>query len=84
MADGSERSLGFTVVLRAVPDSFGSGLLRPLFPWRCPVLGPVILAASRSDKMRRFVSAAPVTKPVVDRFIAGETVDQVIPIVRDR
>ncbi|MET3983555.1 proline dehydrogenase family protein [Streptomyces sp. PvR034] len=47
------------------------------------MLGPVILAASRSDKMRRIVSAAPVTKPVVNRFIPGETVDQVIPIVVD-
>ncbi|MFD7628899.1 proline dehydrogenase family protein [Streptomyces sp. NPDC059851] len=47
------------------------------------MLGPVILAASRSDKMRRIVSAAPVTKPVVTRFIPGETVDQVIPIVED-
>ncbi|MER7516413.1 proline dehydrogenase family protein [Streptomyces sp. NPDC126499] len=47
------------------------------------MLGPVILAASRSDKMRRFVSAAPGTKQVVARFIAGETVDDVIPIVRD-
>ncbi|MFI6943207.1 proline dehydrogenase family protein [Streptomyces sp. NPDC050418] len=46
------------------------------------MLGPVILAASRSDKMRRFVSAAPGTKQVVDRFIAGESVDQVIPIVQ--
>ncbi|MFC9295565.1 proline dehydrogenase family protein [Streptomyces sp. NPDC057011] len=45
------------------------------------MLGPVILAASRSDRMRRIVSAAPVTKPVVNRFIPGETVDQVIPIV---
>jgi proline dehydrogenase len=43
----------------------------------------VILAASRSDRMRRFVSAAPGTKQVVARFIAGETVDQVIPIVQD-
>ncbi|KOU27819.1 proline dehydrogenase [Streptomyces sp. WM6373] len=33
--------------------------------------------------MRRIVSAAPVTKPVVNRFIPGETVDQVIPIVED-
>ncbi|MEU7063094.1 proline dehydrogenase family protein [Streptomyces sp. NPDC053429] len=47
------------------------------------MLGPAILAASRSDKMRRIVSAAPVTKPVVNRFIPGETVDQVIPIVQD-
>ncbi|MEU6659754.1 proline dehydrogenase family protein [Streptomyces sp. NPDC046821] len=45
------------------------------------MLGPVILAASRSDKMRRFVSAAPGTKQVVGRFIAGETVDDVVPIV---
>jgi proline dehydrogenase len=43
----------------------------------------VILAASRSDTMRRFVSAAPGTKQVVDRFIAGETVEHVIPIVED-
>jgi proline dehydrogenase len=42
----------------------------------------VILAASRSDKMRRLVSAAPVTKPVVERFIAGEAVDDVVPVVK--
>ncbi|MFB6549791.1 MULTISPECIES: proline dehydrogenase family protein [unclassified Streptomyces] len=46
------------------------------------MLGPVILAASRSDRMRRLVSAAPVTKPVVDRFIPGETVDEVLPIIQ--
>jgi len=47
------------------------------------VLGPVILAASRSDRMRRLISAAPVTRQVVDRFIPGETVDEVVPIVQD-
>ncbi|WP_037768383.1 proline dehydrogenase family protein [Streptomyces sp. FXJ7.023] len=47
------------------------------------MLGPVILAASRSDRRRRLVSAAPVTKPVVDRFIPGESVDEIVPIVRD-
>ncbi|MFG2718173.1 proline dehydrogenase family protein [Streptomyces sp. NPDC048416] len=47
------------------------------------MLGPVILAASRSDKMRRLVSAAPMTKPVVNRFIPGETVAQVVPIVEE-
>ncbi|MFI5805359.1 proline dehydrogenase family protein [Streptomyces sp. NPDC051561] len=47
------------------------------------MLGPVILAASRSDQMRRFVSAAPGTKQVVSRFIAGETVEHVVPIVLD-
>jgi proline dehydrogenase len=47
------------------------------------VLGPVILAASRSDRMRRLISAAPVTKQVVDRFIPGESVDEIVPIVRD-
>ncbi|MFG2680162.1 proline dehydrogenase family protein [Streptomyces sp. NPDC048392] len=47
------------------------------------MLGPVILAASRSDRMRRLVSAAPVTRPVVDRFIPGETVDEIVPIIRD-
>ena len=47
------------------------------------MLGPVILAASRSDQMRRLISAAPVTKQVVDRFIPGETVDEIVPIVQD-
>ncbi|MFG2783103.1 proline dehydrogenase family protein [Streptomyces prunicolor] len=47
------------------------------------MLGPVILAASRSDQMRRLISAAPVTKQVVDRFIPGETVDDIVPIVQD-
>ncbi|WP_353944887.1 proline dehydrogenase family protein [Streptomyces sp. HUAS MG91] len=47
------------------------------------MLAPLILAASRSDKMRAFVSAAPGTKQVVDRFIAGETVDDVVPVVQD-
>lgn len=47
------------------------------------MLGPVILAASRSDKMRRFISAAPGTKQVVARFIAGEAVDQVVKVVQD-
>ncbi|MFE9648767.1 proline dehydrogenase family protein [Streptomyces sp. NPDC006365] len=46
------------------------------------MLGPVILAASRSDRMRRLVSAAPVTKPVVERFIAGESVDDAVPVVK--
>jgi len=43
----------------------------------------VILAASRSDRMRRLISAAPVTKQVVDRFIPGETVDEIVPIVQE-
>ncbi|MFI6856166.1 proline dehydrogenase family protein [Streptomyces sp. NPDC050416] len=47
------------------------------------MLGPVILAASRSDRMRRLVSAAPVTKQVVDRFIAGEGVDDVVPVIQE-
>ncbi|CAM5690822.1 proline dehydrogenase family protein [Streptomyces purpurascens] len=47
------------------------------------MLGPVILAASRSDRMRRLISAAPVTKQVVDRFIPGEGVDDIVPVVRD-
>ncbi|MFF7973664.1 proline dehydrogenase family protein [Streptomyces sp. NPDC007905] len=47
------------------------------------MLGPVILAASRSDRMRRLISAAPVTKQVVDRFIPGETVADIVPVIKD-
>jgi proline dehydrogenase len=43
----------------------------------------VILAASRSEKMRRIVSAAPLTRPVVSRFVAGETGQETIPVVRN-
>ncbi|MFD8819032.1 proline dehydrogenase family protein [Streptomyces sp. NPDC059627] len=47
------------------------------------MLGPVILAASRSDRMRRLISAAPVTKQVVDRFIPGESVADIVPIIEE-
>ena len=47
------------------------------------MLGPVILAASRSDRMRRLISAAPVTKQVVDRFIPGESVADIVPVIEE-
>ncbi|MGW1379221.1 proline dehydrogenase family protein [Streptomyces sp. NPDC002446] len=46
------------------------------------MLGPVLLAAARSDSIRRVVAAAPVTRPVVDRFIAGERLDESMVAVR--
>ncbi|CAM5364636.1 hypothetical protein SFUMM280S_02465 [Streptomyces fumanus] len=69
---GSEQSLGFTVAEPVfsqveVPRA-GSRDSRRVAP---------------SDRMRRLVSAAPVTKQVVDRFIPGENVDEIVPIVRD-
>jgi proline dehydrogenase len=33
--------------------------------------------------MRRLISAAPVTKQVVDRFIPGEHVDDIVPVIRE-
>jgi proline dehydrogenase len=48
-----------------------------------PVLGPVILAASRSDVTRRVLTTTPLTRPVVGRFIAGETVDGTLPVIKD-
>ncbi|MEV6106724.1 proline dehydrogenase family protein [Streptomyces sp. NPDC051940] len=47
------------------------------------MLGPVLLAASRSDRMRKIVAAAPVTKPVVNRFVAGEQLDDAVGAVQD-
>jgi proline dehydrogenase len=47
------------------------------------VLGPVILAASRSDRMRRLVTTAPPTRSVVNRFVAGESVTATLPVVKD-
>ncbi|WP_067481327.1 proline dehydrogenase family protein [Actinomadura hibisca] len=46
------------------------------------MLGPVLLTAARSDRLRRLVSAAPVTRPVVDRFVAGETLPDALAAVR--
>ncbi|WKX72785.1 proline dehydrogenase family protein [Streptomyces sp. XD-27] len=46
------------------------------------MLGPVLLAASRSDAIRRIVSATPVTRPVVDRFVAGERLAESMTAVR--
>ncbi|MFX4291447.1 proline dehydrogenase family protein [Streptomyces bohaiensis] len=46
------------------------------------MLGPVLLAAARSDGLRRVVASAPVTRPVVDRFVAGETLDGAMTAVR--
>jgi proline dehydrogenase len=48
-----------------------------------PVLGPVILAASRSDALRRTLSAAPLTRQVVKRFIAGESIEATTPAVKE-
>ncbi|MFB4192908.1 proline dehydrogenase family protein [Streptomyces carpaticus] len=47
------------------------------------MLGPVLLAASRSDAIRRAVSATPLTRPVVDRFVAGERLEQSLAAVRE-
>ncbi|KUJ64590.1 proline dehydrogenase [Streptomyces albus subsp. albus] len=46
------------------------------------MLGPVLLAAARSDAIRRIVSATPVTRPVVDRFVAGERLAESMSAVR--
>ncbi|MFC4493931.1 proline dehydrogenase family protein [Streptomyces ovatisporus] len=46
------------------------------------MFGPVLLAASRSDGIRRLVSTAPVTRPVVNRFVAGEQLDPCLQAVR--
>ncbi|MFH8682305.1 proline dehydrogenase family protein [Streptomyces lydicus] len=46
------------------------------------MLGPVLLAAARSDSIRRLVAAAPVTRPVVERFVAGERLEESMTAVR--
>lgn len=46
------------------------------------MFGPVLLAASRSDRLRRVVAAAPVTRPVVNRFVAGDALHPALATVR--
>ena len=47
------------------------------------MLGSTLLAASRSPRLRRLVTAAPVTSGVVDRFVAGESLDQAMAATKD-
>jgi proline dehydrogenase len=42
------------------------------------VARPTILAAARSDRLRRAAERFPLTRPVVDRFVAGETLPDVL------
>lgn len=41
-----------------------------------------MLAASRSDALRTFAENTPLMRPVVDRFVAGTTVDEVLAVAR--
>lgn len=46
------------------------------------MLGPVLLAAARSDTLRRVVSNTSLTRPVVERFVAGESLSDALAAVR--
>src|SRR5918997_4000885 len=48
-----------------------------------PVLRSVILAASRNAKVERFVGGAPLSRSVVRRFVAGESVDDAVRASRE-
>jgi proline dehydrogenase len=45
------------------------------------VVRPVILGAAQSSRMRRAAERIPVTRKVVDRFVAGETVPEAVDAV---
>jgi proline dehydrogenase len=47
------------------------------------VLRRPILAASRSNLIKRTISTAPVSRSVVRRFVAGETVDDAVRVTRE-
>jgi len=46
------------------------------------VPNPVLLAAARSPRTRRLVSSAPVSRKVVDRFVAGEHLGDALEVAR--
>lgn len=46
------------------------------------MLRQVLLGASRSDLVRRTVTSAPLTRGVVRRFVAGDTLDEAVSCVR--
>ena len=45
------------------------------------VVRPVILAAAKSGRMRKTAEAIPVTRKVVERFVAGDTVPDAVDAV---
>lgn len=47
-----------------------------------PVLREALLKVSRSSRIRRLVTAAPVTRNVVTRFVAGETAAEVTAVTK--
>lgn len=46
------------------------------------MLRRALLAASASDRIRRLITTAPVTRDVVARFVAGHTADEAITVTR--
>ncbi|TDD62413.1 proline dehydrogenase family protein [Actinomadura rubrisoli] len=44
---------------------------------------PLLLAAARSDRMRGLVTSVPLTRGVVDRFVAGEDLEAATGVVRE-
>ena len=46
------------------------------------MLRRALLGVSRSQKIKNLVTTAPVTAGVVERFIAGETSDEVVAVTR--
>jgi proline dehydrogenase len=46
------------------------------------MLRSALLRISRSEKIKKLVTTAPVTAAVVERFIAGETSDEVVTVTR--
>jgi proline dehydrogenase len=46
------------------------------------VLRHMLLAASASDRIRQFVTAAPVARGVVARYVAGETAEEAVAVTR--
>ncbi|TDC74292.1 proline dehydrogenase family protein [Actinomadura sp. 7K507] len=47
------------------------------------MLSPVLLAAARSRRVRGLVTSVPLTRGVVDRFVAGDDLDAVVGVVRE-
>jgi len=46
------------------------------------MLGPTLLAASQKPQVRRLVTTVPVTRQIVDRFVAGEALDEALAATR--
>src|SRR4051812_4904546 len=67
---------------RTARDSPAPAAARSRPPEVRPVLGPMLLSASRNERVRRLVTTLPTSRNLVERYVAGETPGDAVRVTR--